>query len=109
MLMKYRHTVGLDTVDHLVHEAFARGIYDLHRGMAILECSADCMHQVCFPHTDAAVDEQRVVPLGGVIGNRFSRGVGKLVATANYKIFKRVFRIQRTLRSLTDPVRARDV
>ena len=57
MLMKLRHAIQLDAVDHLVHEPLAGGVDDAHASEIVHQRLADRMHQVGFSHSHAAVDE----------------------------------------------------
>ena len=50
---------------------------------AALDLVSDGLHEVSLPHADAAVEEQRVVCLGGTLGDGLAGGVGELVAAAD--------------------------
>jgi hypothetical protein len=41
------------------------------------------LHQVSFAHTDAAIEEERVVSLRRTFRNRLASRVGKLITTAD--------------------------
>ena len=63
-------------------------------GIALLDLVADGLHQVGLAHADAAVQEQRVVGLGGTFADGARRGMRKLIAGADDEIVERVFGIQ---------------
>jgi hypothetical protein len=63
------HLVVADGVDHLVGELFAGDVADGGVGLAALDEVADGLHEVGLAHADAAVEEERVVGLGGALGD----------------------------------------
>ena len=79
------HAVELDAVDHLVHEALAGDVDDLHAGVVIHQRAADGVHQVRLAHAHAAVDEQRIVDPGGHGGHGLRRGMGELIAGSHHE------------------------
>src|SRR5580692_10976165 len=92
--MEGRHTVRLQTSDHLVHEALAGGVHNAHAGEVVQECPSNGMHQMSLAHPYAAVDEKWVVASRRIRGNRSSGGVGKLIAGSDHEIIKHEPRIQ---------------
>src|SRR5215469_4289356 len=63
---------------------------------------ADRRHEVSLAEADPAVDEQRVVFLPGLIGDRQRRSMGKLVGRSYDELREAVSRVQRGM-----PVSAR--
>jgi hypothetical protein len=55
---------------------------------------ADGVHQVGFAHTDAAVEEERVVGLGGALGDSLGGGHGELVAAADDEGVELIFGVE---------------
>jgi hypothetical protein len=55
---------------------------------------ADRLHEVRLAHTDAAVEEQRVVSLGGPLGDGLASRVCELVPAADDERVERITRIQ---------------
>jgi hypothetical protein len=55
-----------------------------------LEAMPDRVKEVCFPETDASVQEEGIVVLAGLAGYLFSNGSGQPVALADYKRVKSV-------------------
>ncbi len=52
-------------------------------GCRLLDLVADGLHEMGLAHTDAAVEEERVVGLRGTLRDRLAGGVGKLIAAAD--------------------------
>ncbi len=77
------HLVVADGVDHLVGELLAGDVADGGVRLAALHVVADGVHQVGLAHADAAVEEERVVGLGGALGDGLRGGHGELVAAAD--------------------------
>ena len=71
----------------------------------------DGVHQVGLAHADAAIQEERVVGLGGAFGDGLRRSVRELIAAADDKAIELVARVElrggSSSRSVTapDPVR----
>src|SRR5205814_10134105 len=59
-----------------------------------LDLMTNSLHQVGLPHANAAVEEQRIVGLGGCLGHRLGSGMLKLVSSAGHERFKRIFGIE---------------
>ncbi len=88
------HLLVAEAVDHLVHELFGGVVADLRLAVLGEDLVPDGVHQVGLAKTDAAVDEERVVVGGGLVGDRLRRRVGELVARAADKGFKGVLGVQ---------------
>src|SRR5579859_502741 len=86
--MKGRHAVRLDASNHLVHEALTRGIHDAHRSILLQQRASNGVHQVRLSHTNAAVDEQRIVAARWAVRYRAGRGVRKLVARTDHEVIE---------------------
>ncbi len=89
------HVAVLDRQDELVDERIAGEIQDPRVGLLLEHLLADGLKQMRFAKTDAAMDEQRVVRLAGLLGDGHRRGVGKTIARAGYEMFENVIRIER--------------
>src|SRR5260370_636393 len=76
------HLVVAQRVDHLVGKLLARQVADRSLGLMPFYFMSNGLHQVGLSHTYAAVQEQRVVGLGGTLCDRLRRGMGELVARA---------------------------
>src|SRR5689334_15778314 len=61
LLMRVRHAVQLDAVDHLVHDPFARGVHDANAAVVVGQVASDGVHEMRLSHSHAAIDEQAVV------------------------------------------------
>ena len=64
------------------------------RGIAFLDQVPDGLHQVRLAHAHTAIQKQRVVGLGRLLGDGLGRGVRELVRCAHDKRIKRVARIE---------------
>ena len=60
----------------------------------LFDLVADGLHQVGLAHADAAVQEQRVVGLGGAFRHRAGGSVGKLIAGADDEVVEGVLGIE---------------
>ena len=67
---EFQTFVLLNGADELVGKGFARDIHDGCGRIVLLDMMSDCMHEVCFSKTHAAVDEKRVVRVARLFGNR---------------------------------------
>ena len=88
------HLAVAQRVDHVVGEALAGYIADGLFRLALLDLVPDRLHQVGLAHADAAVEEERIVSLGGMLADGAGRGVGKLIAGAGDEIVESVLRIE---------------
>ena len=88
------HLVVADGVDHLVGELFAGDVADGGVGLAALYVVADGVHEMGLAHADAAVEEERVVGLGGALGDGLGGGHGELVAAADDEGVELVARVE---------------
>ena len=43
------------------------------------------MEEMCFPQTDSAVDEERIVGARGQLGHRLASGLGELIGVADHE------------------------
>ena len=93
VLMKVRHSIQLDAVDHLIHESLACGVHDPHASEILDQRLADGMHQMGFPHTHAAVDKQRIIGARRQRGYRFCRSMSELIAWTNHEIIEIEFEV----------------
>ena len=94
MLVELRHPVRSDRRDHLIHEFLAGSIDDPHTGAMLHKRPADGVHQMRFPHADAAVNEKRIIAVGRMVSDRAGGRVSELITRANYKRIKAIARIQ---------------
>src|SRR5689334_16005324 len=87
----------LDVVDeqHVdVSEFLAREIANRCVWLSALYFMTNCLHQVRLAHTDATVEEERVIGFRGAFRNRLCGRVRKLVSRADHKGVKSVLGIQ---------------
>src|SRR5271166_5526581 len=94
LVAERRHLVVAQRVDHVVGELLAGGVADGGLRQAALDLVSDGLHEVSLAHADAAVEEQRVVGLGGPLGDGLAGGVGELVAAADDEGVEGVARVQ---------------
>ena len=64
------------------------------RGLAALHLVADGVHQVGLAHAHAAIEEERIVGLGGPFGHRQRGGARKLIAVADHERIEGVARVE---------------
>src|SRR5690349_11130270 len=88
------HAIVTKGVDHLVGEFLAREIANRCVWLSALYFMTNCLHQVRLAHTDATVEEERVIGFRGPFRNRLCGRVRKLVSRADHKGVKSVFGIQ---------------
>ena len=88
------HPSFLDGGDHLVHELLARHIGDPPAGVLFQNGVADGVHQVGLAQTNAAIEEERVVGLGGGFCHRPAGGVREARVVADHEMLELEFRIQ---------------
>src|SRR5438105_15754378 len=81
-------------VDHLVSKFLAGEIANGGLGLAALYLMSNGLHQVGLAHSNAAVEEQRVVGLGGTLRHRLCRSVRELIAGADHESLEGVAGIQ---------------
>jgi hypothetical protein len=89
------HLAGLDGVDELVDERVAGEVEDSGAGVAIEEVLTDGLQQVGLSEADAAVDEQGVVRLAGLLGDGDAGGVGEAVIGAGDEVVEDVVGVER--------------
>src|SRR5437764_11198340 len=90
-------------INQFIGEFFTGNVADGSLRLAALDFVANGLHQVGLPHSHTAIEKQRIVSLGRPFSHRLRGGMGKLIAGANDKRLKSVFRIE--LRSRV-PVKA---
>ncbi len=88
------HLVVLDGVDHLVGEFFGGEIDDGAVRLTQLDLMANRLHQMGLAHSDAAIEEERIVCLAGSRGDGESGGMGELVSAANDEAAEGVTRVE---------------
>src|SRR6185437_8516788 len=81
-------------IDHLVGELLARQVADGHLRLAALDLMPDGLHEMSLAHADSAIEEERVIGLGGPLGHGQRGGVSKLVAGADYESIEGVARVK---------------
>jgi len=86
--------VVLDRVDELVGEGLARDVNDLSFGICRNHAVTDRVHEVRFPQTYTAVQEERIVSAAGRLRHRLGGGVREPVALADDEGFKRIAPVQ---------------
>ena len=94
LVAKAGHLVVTQRVDHLVGELFTGDVTDGRLWLTPPDLVPDGLHQVGLAHSDAAVQEERVVGLGRTLCHGLARRVRELIAAADHEGIKRVARIQ---------------
>src|ERR1700758_149980 len=79
------HAVEANGIDHLISELFRADVCEPEAWVARLHRMADSLHQVGFPHPDAAVEIERVVGFGGRFGHRPGGCMRELIGSADDK------------------------
>src|SRR3984957_6726862 len=69
------HFVIAQRVDHIVGELLAGYVADSQLRLPLAHLVANGLHQMGLAHTDAAIEEERVVSLGGTFRNRLASSV----------------------------------
>jgi hypothetical protein len=93
-LAEAEHLVETQRVDHFNRKLFRAHIAQPRRWIPLLDGMPNGTHQVRLAHAYSAVQKQRVVCLGRLLGNRPRRCVRELIRLANHKRIKRVPRVQ---------------
>ena len=88
------HGLAGHGVDHLVGEVLALDVDDPHVGDLLLQLVGDGVEQVGLTQTAGAVDEERIVGLGGAVGHGDTGGVGELIGGAYDEVVKGVLEIE---------------
>ena len=88
------HLVIAERVNHLIGELLAGDIADSRLGQSPLDFVSDGLHQVSFAHTDATIEEKRVIGFGRTLRHGLAGRLGKLISTANDECVKGVAGIQ---------------
>ena len=88
------HLVIAQRVDHLVSKFLAGEIANGGLRLAALYLMSNGLHQVGLAHSNAAVEEQRVVGLGGTLCYRLGGSVRELIAGADHESLEGVAGIQ---------------
>src|SRR5581483_3896063 len=83
LVAKTGHLVVAQRVDHLVGKLLARHVANGSLSDSPLDLVSNRLHEMGFPHTDAAIEEQRVISVGWTLGYRLTRGMGELVTVAD--------------------------
>src|SRR5207248_11215047 len=78
--------------DQLVHEALRAEVDDSRPGIFLEDGVTDGLDEMRLVKTDAAVDEERVVAVGGTLRDRARGGVRELVARADDGVVEGVAR-----------------
>ncbi len=98
-----RHPLEADRSDHLVRIEFlgadVRGS-NRKRWIAALEHVADRLHQVRLAQPHTAVQEERVVGLGRLLGDRHGRCMRELVRSSDNKFIEGIARIELMVRGI---------
>src|SRR4029077_4783152 len=79
-----------DGADELARELLDRHVTDGQAVVELLNVVADRVKQVRLPEPRAAVDEERVVRLAGLLGDRECRAVREAVPVADHEVAERV-------------------
>ncbi len=91
---KFGHLAVLDSADHFVGEALARGVD--HAGAATADQRAsDGVHQVRLAHADSAVEIERVVAARRIDRDRLCRRMCELIGRSDDESAESKFRVQR--------------
>ena len=88
------HLVVAHGADHLVGELLRGDVGDGRAGLAQLHLMTDGVHEVRLAHAHAAVEEERVVSLGGLLGDGHGGGAGELIAGSADEAVEGVARIE---------------
>src|SRR5712691_11288195 len=94
LVAKAGHLVVTQRVDHLVGELFTGDVTDGRLWLTPPDLVPNGLHQVGLAHSDAAIQEERVVGLGGTLCHSLACRVRELIAAADHEGIKRVPRIQ---------------
>ena len=88
------HLVIAERVNHLIGELLAGDIADSRLGQSPLDFVSDGLHQVSFAHTDATIEEKRVIGFGRTLRHRLASRMRELISAANDERVKGVTRVQ---------------
>ena len=89
-LAELRGLVVANGADQFVGELLGGQVLDADLGMAVRQAMPDGVEQVGLAEADAAVDEERIVGRGGVLGHGQAGGLGELVGRADDERLERV-------------------
>ena len=80
--------VELQGLDHVSYKTLGMQVHDLGIRILLQEVVTHRVHQVRFTQTYAAIKEERVVPVLGVIRDLPCRSTGQLVGFTLNKVFE---------------------
>ncbi len=101
-----KHINGVETITEADHAIEAQGVDDFngkffgahvaqaHGRIALLDGVPDGVHQVGLAHAHAAVEEERVISFGRLLGDRARGCMGKLIGFADDKGVEGIARVQ---------------
>ncbi len=69
------HAIEAQGIEHFVGEFLRADVGEPRRGIPLLDQVADRLHQVRLAHAHAAIEKQRIVSLGGLLGDCLRGGV----------------------------------
>src|SRR6516225_6082976 len=85
-----RGTVVLQRDNELVGKLFARRVDHVRGDVILNDAMPNSVHEVCLPQADAAVEEERIVGMGGRAGHGLCSRVREAVGVADDKLFKSI-------------------
>ena len=88
------HLAVAQRVDHVIGETFTGHVTDRLLRLPLLDLVANRLHEVGFAHPHPTIEKQGVIGLGGTLGHRPGRSMGKLVARTAHEIVERVLGIE---------------
>ena len=88
------HAVEAKRVNYFNGKLFSAYVAQAHRRITFFDGVPDGMHQVGLAHAHSAIEKQRVVGFGRLLGHRARRGVRKLVGLAHDERIEAVSQIQ---------------
>ena len=89
-LLELAHPVVAQRADQVVDKGLRRKIADLEGGLLLLDLVADGVHQVRLTEAHAAVDEEGVVVIAGLVRDRLGGGMRELVRRPDDEVGERV-------------------
>ena len=81
-------------IDDFDGEFFGANVAEAHGGIALFDGVPDGVHQVSLAHAHSAVEEQRVVGFGGLLGDGAGSGMGELIGFADDEAVEGVAEVQ---------------
>src|SRR5712691_1152850 len=94
------HAVEAQRIDHFDRELFRADVTEPHRRIAPLDGVTDGVHQMSLAHAHSAIQEQRVVGFGRLLGDGACRGMREFVGLADDEGVESVARVELVVAAL---------